>query len=53
MSADRPDGLLGEAIHFLIVDEAAAVRDNVWDEYLAPRLIDRDGWALLVSTPHG
>ena len=52
-SADRPDGLLGEALDFLVVDECASVRNNTWDEYLAPRLIDRDGWALLVSTPHG
>jgi hypothetical protein len=52
-SADRPESLLGEAIDFLIIDEAASVRDNVWDQYLAPRLLDRNGWALLVSTPHG
>lgn len=53
MSADRPDSLLGEAIDFLIVDEAASLQDSVWGECLAPRLIDRNGWALLVSTPIG
>jgi hypothetical protein len=42
-SADRPDGLLGEALDFLVVDEAASVRGSVWDECLAPRLIDRNG----------
>lgn len=52
-SADRPDGLLGAAVDWLLVDEAARVRDDVWDSYLAPRLIDRDGWALIVSTPRG
>jgi hypothetical protein len=52
-SADRPDGLLGEALDFLIVDESASVRDGTWGECLAPRLLDRDGWALLVSTPKG
>jgi hypothetical protein len=51
-SADRPESLLGEALTFLVVDEAASIRDNVWDEFLAPRLIDRNGWALLLSTPH-
>ena len=52
-SADRPESLLGEALTFLVVDEAASIRDDVWDEFLAPRLIDRDGWSLLLSTPHG
>src|SRR5262249_20727432 len=50
-SADRPDGLLGDAVDLLVVDECSSVRNNVWDEYLAPRLIDRDGSALLISTP--
>lgn len=52
-SADRPDSLLGESLTYLVLDEAATVRDRVWDECLAPRLIDRNGWALLISTPHG
>jgi hypothetical protein len=52
-SADRPESLLGEALAFLVVDECASVRDDVWNEYLAPRLIDCNGWALLLSTPHG
>jgi hypothetical protein len=52
-SADRPDGLLGEALDFLIVDEAASVRDDVWAQYLSPRLIDRRGWSLVISTPRG
>ena len=52
-TADRPDGLLGEGIDFLVIDEAANVREGVWDEYLAPRLIDRKGWSLIISTPRG
>src|SRR5262249_27454578 len=51
-SADRPEGLLGDAVDALVVDEAASVKESVWDEFLAPRLIDRNGWALMVSTPH-
>lgn len=50
-SADKPAGLLGEALDFLIVDEADKVRDDVWDGYIAARLVDRDGTALLISTP--
>jgi hypothetical protein len=52
-SADRPDGLLGESVDFVVVDEAASIREGVWDECLAPRLIDMHGWALLIGTPHG
>jgi hypothetical protein len=52
-SSDRPESLLGESLDFLIVDECASVRDNTWDECLAPRLIDRNGCALLLSTPKG
>jgi len=52
-SADRSESLHGEALSYLVVDECASVRDNMWNECLAPRLIDRHGWALLISTPHG
>jgi hypothetical protein len=52
-SADHPVSLLGEALDFVIVDEAAQLRDDVWEEMLAPRLIDRKGWALVISTPAG
>jgi hypothetical protein len=52
-SADRPESLLGESLDFLVVDEGASIREGIWDECLAPRLIDRNGWALIVSTPHG
>jgi hypothetical protein len=50
-SADRPAGLLGDAIDFLIVDEAVKIREDVWDQYLAARTVDRDGRVLLISTP--
>lgn len=52
-SADKPAGLLGEALDFMIVDEAASIRDNVYDEHLAARLVDRKGWGLFLSTPAG
>jgi len=51
MTADNPTSLLGVGLSFLIVDEAARVRQGVWERYLAPRLIDRDGWCLMISTP--
>ncbi len=52
-SADRPVTLLGEGVDWMIVDEAARLDASVWNEYLSARLVDRDGWALLLSTPRG
>jgi hypothetical protein len=52
-SADNPVSLLGEAINWLILDESARVRREVWENHLAQRLIDKRGWALLLSTPKG
>src|SRR5260221_8795741 len=52
-SADHPVSLLGEALDFLIVDEAATMRNEIWEDHLAPRLLDRKGWALVISTPQG
>jgi hypothetical protein len=52
-SADMPVTLLGEALDFLIIDEAAKLRGEVWESYLSPRLVDRWGWVLFVSTPAG
>lgn len=52
-SADNPASLLGAALDFVIVDEAARLRRMVWEQCLSQRLIDRRGWALLLSTPCG
>jgi len=52
-SADNPDSLLGEGLDWLIVDEAARLKPEIWQAYLSQRLIDKQGWALLISTPRG
>jgi hypothetical protein len=52
-SADNPVSLLGEGLDFLIVDEAARMKPHIWENYLSQRLLDRHGWALLISTPRG
>jgi hypothetical protein len=52
-SADRPASLLGEGLDWLVVDEAAQLDRDVWDTHLSQRLVDRRGWALLMSTPKG
>jgi hypothetical protein len=52
-SADNSDSLLGEGLDFVIVDEAARLKPRIWQSHLSQRLIDKQGWALLISTPHG
>ena len=52
-SADNPVSLLGEGLDFLIVDEAARLKPSIWEGHLSQRLIDKKGWALLISTPKG
>lgn len=52
-SADNPDSLVGEGLNFLIIDEAARIKESVWTECLRPTLSDRKGWALFISTPRG
>lgn len=52
-SADNPVSLLGEGLNWLVVDEAARLRSHIWESHLSQRLIDRRGWALLISTPKG
>jgi len=52
-SADNPVSLLGEGLDFVIVDEAARLKPMIWESHLSQRLIDRRGWALLISTPRG
>jgi hypothetical protein len=53
MSADRPDALLGGALDYVVVDESANIRENVWSEHLSARLVDRNGRALILGTPKG
>lgn len=52
-SADNPVSLLGEGLDWVIVDEAARLKPTIWQGHLSQRLIDRKGWALLISTPRG
>jgi len=50
-SSDRPDNLRGEALDFLVMDEAEFHKKNVFDEILRPALADRKGGAIFISTP--
>tara|TARA_Y100001963_G_scaffold23040_2_gene30447 strand:- start:22165 stop:23427 length:1263 start_codon:yes stop_codon:yes gene_type:complete len=52
-SADNPQRLRGEGLDFLVMDEAAFVKPEVWQEVLRPTLTERKGSALFISTPMG
>lgn len=52
-TADNPVGILGEAFDLVIVEEAARIPGEVWSDTLMPTLADRDGRAMLISTPRG
>jgi len=52
-SADNPTSLLGEALDWVVIDEAAQLKASIWQSYVSQRLLDRRGWALMISTPRG
>jgi PBSX family phage terminase large subunit len=51
--ADRIDSLRGRGLDFLVIDEAAFVPRDTWKKVLRPTLSDKNGSALLISTPNG
>ena len=52
-SAERPDGLRGYTLDYLVVDEAAFISDNVWDTILKPTILVKGKKCLFTSTPKG
>lgn len=52
-SADNPVSLLGEGLDWVVIDEASRLKPSIWQSHLSQRLIDKQGWALLISTPRG
>lgn len=52
-SADNPVSLLGEGLDWCIVDEGSRLKPAIWQSHLSQRLVDKQGWALLISTPKG
>lgn len=52
-SAERPEGMLGAAVDFAVLDEAALMKSNIWNQIVSPTLIDHQGGALMISTPRG
>lgn len=52
-SAKYPDNLVGEALHGVLMVEAAKSKPSTWQKYIRPMLNDYGGWSLHTSTPEG
>ncbi|MBA4495107.1 terminase large subunit domain-containing protein [Paenactinomyces guangxiensis] len=52
-SLEKFDNLRGFAVNFLVVDEAADVKEEAWTAVLRPTLSDTNGRAIIISTPKG
>ncbi len=52
-SADNEDALRGAGLDGVVVDEAAFIKPEIWQRNLRPMLADKQGWAILPTTPNG
>lgn len=52
-SADRPENLVGEGLHYVIMSEAAKHVKETWDRFIRPALTDYRGGASFPTTPEG
>lgn len=52
-SADHPENLVGEALDFAILSEAAKHKEDTWNRFVQPSLSDKRGWAVFPTTPEG
>jgi PBSX family phage terminase large subunit len=51
--ADNEDTLRGVGLGFVVLDEYAQMKSNVWFEVIRPMLTDTEGRALFIGTPKG
>lgn len=51
--ADNPDSLRGVSLTYLVLDECAFIKEDVWQKILRAALSDKKGRALFISTPSG
>lgn len=51
--ADNPDSLRGVSLTYLVLDECAFIKQDVWEKILRAALSDQKGRALFISTPSG
>jgi|TARA_S200002703_G_scaffold132503_2_gene120340 predicted phage terminase large subunit-like protein len=51
--ADRPETMRGVSLKYLVMDEYADMKPEVWEQILRPALADQKGGALFIGTPMG
>jgi len=51
--ADRPDSLRGVGLSYVVLDEYAFMKEEVWELIIAPTLMKSEGGALFIGTPDG
>lgn len=51
--ADRPETMRGVSLRFLVMDEYADMKPEVWEQILRPALADQKGRAMFIGTPMG
>lgn len=52
-STENPQGLLGEELDLVIIDEAAQISRDIFNNYIFPCLTSREGKLILISSPWG
>jgi len=51
--ADNPDSLRGIGLSYVVLDEYADMKEDVWSLIIRPALADVEGSALFIGTPKG
>jgi len=51
--SDRPDTLRGVGLAYVVLDEYASMKPQVWEQIIRPTLADVRGGALFIGTPAG
>lgn len=52
-TAENPDSILGDGYDLVIADEAATLKEAIYEQNLSPAIRDRRGTLVLISTPRG
>ena len=51
--ADNPDSLRGMSLTYVVLDETAFIKPEIWEKVIRASLSDKKGRALFISTPSG
>ena len=52
-SGERPDGIRGNTFHYLVIDEMAFTRPELWSEVLSATVLVKGRKVVFISTPKG